>query len=346
MKTWAIEAMKKIRFGVVGTNKITDWLLAGAAQDERFELVAVCSRTQERADDFAKDYGAKYTFTSVEEMAKSDVVDAVYIATPNCTHAEIAITCMDHGKHVLCEKPMASNAKEVKRMIEASRKNKVTLMEAMIATMNPNFYVVKDMLPKLGKIRRYFASYCQYSSRYDKFKEGIVLNAFQPGLSNGAMMDIGVYTIYPLIALFGKPVEINAQGVLLSSGTDGQGTVNLRYADMNATVLYSKIANSYLPTEIEGEDGNLLMDEIHTIRKVTYIPRPAAMSGRGPKAEPQEVGVQLNHDDYYYEVAEFINLIEQGKIESDINSHAVSLATIEVIDEVRRQLGVVFPADK
>lgn len=337
--------MRKIRFGVVGTNKITDWVLAGAREDERFELAAVCSRTQERADEFAAKYGVKHTFTSVEEMAKSDLIDAVYIATPNSTHARIAVTCMDYGKHVLCEKPMASNAQEVKQMIEASQRNHVTLMEAMIATMNPNFNVVRDMLPKLGKIRRFFASYCQYSSRYDKFKEGIVLNAFQPELSNGAMMDIGVYTIYPLVALFGKPLEINAQGVVLSSGADGQGAVNLRYADMNATVLYSKIANSYLPSEIQGEDGNLVMDEIHTIRKVTYIPRPAAMSGRGPKPEPQDVGVNAEHDDYYYEIKEFINLVEQGKTESEINSHAVSLATIEVIDEVRKQLGVVFPAD-
>jgi len=338
--------VKKVRFGVVGTNKITDWLLAGAKEDERFELSAICSRTQERADEFAAKYGVKHTFTSVEEMASSDVVDAVYIATPNCTHAEIAITCMNRGKHVLCEKPMASNAHEVKQMIEAAKKNHVTLMEAMIATMNPNFLRVRDLLPKLGTIRRFFASYCQYSSRYDKFKEGVVLNAFNPALSNGAMMDIGVYTIYPLIALFGKPKAVNAQGVMLSSGTDGQGVVNLLYDGMNATALYSKIANSYLPTEIEGEDGNLIMDEIHTIRKVTYIPRPAAMSGRGPKAEPQDMSVVSNHDDYYFEVAEFINLIEDGKLESEINSHAVSLATIEVIDEVRKQLGVAFPADK
>ena len=338
--------VKKVRFGVVGTNKITDWLLAGAQEDERFELSAICSRTQERADEFAAKYGVKQTFTSVEEMASSDVVDAVYIATPNCTHAEIAITCMNRGKHVLCEKPMASNAHEVKQMIEAANKNHVTLMEAMIATMNPNFIKVRELLPKLGTIRRFFASYCQYSSRYDKFKEGVVLNAFNPALSNGAMMDIGVYTIYPLIALFGKPKAVNAQGVMLSSGTDGQGVVNLLYDGMNATALYSKIANSYLPTEIEGEDGNLIMDEIHTIRKVTYIPRPAAMSGRGPKAEPQDVSVKAEHDDYYYEVAEFINLIEQEKMESEINSHAVSLATIEVIDEVRKQLGVAFPADK
>ena len=336
---------KKVRFGVVGTNKITDWLLAGAKEDKRFELSAICSRTQERANEFAAKYGVEHTFTSVEEMASSDVVDAVYIATPNCTHAEIAITCMNHGKHVLCEKPMASNAREVRRMIEVAKKNNVTLMEAMIATMNPNFMKVREYLPQLGTIRRYFASYCQYSSRYDKFKEGIVLNAFDPSLSNGAMMDIGVYTIYPLVALFGKPKEINAQGVILSSGADGQGVVNLLYDGMNATVLYSKIANSYLPTEIEGEEGNLVMDEIHTIRKVTYIPRPAAMSGRGPKAVPQDVSVVADHDDYYYEVAEFINLIEKGKQESEINSHAVSLATIEVIDEVRKQLGVMFPAD-
>jgi predicted dehydrogenase len=278
-------------------------------------------------------------------MAASDVVDAVYIATPNCTHAEIAITCMNHGKHVLCEKPMASNAREVRMMIESARKNNVVLMEAMIATMNPNFLKVREMLPKLGTIRRYFSAYCQYSSRYDKFKEGIVLNAFQPQLSNGAMMDIGVYTIYPLVALFGKPESVSAQGVVLSSGADGQGVVNLYYNGMNATAIYSKIANSYLPSEIEGEDGNLVMDEIHTIRKVTYIPRPAAMSGRGPKAEPQDVSAKVEHDDYYYEMAEFINLIEQGKLESDINSHAVSLATIEMIDEVRKQLGVVYPAD-
>lgn len=338
--------VKKVKFGVVGTNKITDWLLTGAHEDERFELSAICSRTQERADEFAAKYGVKHTFTSVEEMASSDVVDAVYIATPNCTHAKIAITCMNQGKHVLCEKPMASNAQEVKQMIDAAKENHVVLMEAMIATMNPNFLKVKELLPNLGVIRRYFASYCQYSSRYDKFKEGVVLNAFNPVLSNGAMMDIGIYTIYPLIALFGKPKAINAQGFMLSSGTDGQGVVSFLYDGMNATVLYSKIANSYLPTEIEGEDGNLILDEIHTIRKVTYIPRPAAMSGRGPKAEPQDMSVVNNHDDYYYEVAEFINLIEHGKLESNINSHAVSLATIEVIDEVRKQLGVVFPADK
>ncbi|MCD7850582.1 MAG: Gfo/Idh/MocA family oxidoreductase [Parabacteroides sp.] len=336
----------KVRFGVVGTNFITDWVIAGARQDERFELVAVCSRKQETADAFAAKHQIPYTFTSLEEMAKSPLVDAVYIASPNFLHAEQSILCMKHGKHVLCEKPFASNAREAGEMIAASRKYNVTLMEAMKPTLTPNFLSVRENLGRLGTVRRYFSSYCQYSSRYDKFKEGIVLNAFKPELSNGAMMDIGIYTVYPMVVLFGRPGKIDASGIVLSSGADGQGAVNFEYDGMNATVLYSKIANSSLPTEIQGEDGNMTLDRINIISKVTYTPRLAAASGKGPVAEPQDISAVADRDEYYYEVAEFIDLIQSGKRESAINSHENSLITLEIIDEVRRQLGIVYPADQ
>ncbi|WP_295935574.1 Gfo/Idh/MocA family oxidoreductase [uncultured Alistipes sp.] len=349
---------KKIRFGIIGTNFIADWVIAGARQDERFELTAVCSRTQERADEFAAKHDIPHTFTSLEQMARSESIDAVYIATPNYLHARQSILCMSHGKHVLCEKPFASNAREAREMIAASQKYGVALMEAMIPTLNPNFGIVRDYLPRLGTVRRYFASYCQYSSRYDKFKEGVVLNAFDPTLSNGAIMDIGIYTIYPMVALFGRPRTIDASGVVLSSGADGQGVVNFGYGGMNATVLYSKIANSFLPSEIEGEEGNLLLDAIHIPRSVTYIPRGAAASG-GAAAQDRtkasdgisgnngglRIDVALDKDVYYYEVAEFIDLVLQGRRESAVNSHDNSLVTMEIIDEIRRQLGVVYPAD-
>ena len=337
--------MRKIRFGVIGTNNISDWVIAGGRQDERFELVAVCSRTQERADEFAAKHNIPHTFTSLEEMAKSPLIDAVYIATPNYVHAEQSILCMNHGKHVLCEKPFASNAREVRQMIEAAQRNNVTLMEAMISTLNPNFLIAKDKLKDLGTIRRYFASYCQYSSRYDKFKEGIILNAFKPELSNGAVMDIGIYTIYPMVALFGKPQKIEAQGIVLHTGADGQGAVNFQYDGMNATVLYSKIANSALPTEIEGEAGNLLLDKIHITKQVDFIPRQVTAQGKDQENHCQSIGVPLDKSEYYYEMAEFMNLIEQGKQESILNSWENSLTTIEIIDEIRRQLGVHYPAD-
>lgn len=337
--------MEKVRFGVVGTNFITDWVIAGAREDSRFELAAVCSRTRERGEEFAAKHNIPYIFTSLEEMASSDKVDAIYIASPNYMHAEQSILAMSHGKHVLCEKPLASNAREAKEMIAASEQYGVALMEAMKSTLSPNFRAVMQNLHRIGTPRRYFASFCQYSSRYDKYKEGVVLNAFRPELSNGAMMDIGVYTIYPLVALFGKPQSISAQGVVLSSGADGQGAVNMQYDGLNATVLYSKIANSQLPAEIQGEEGNILIDRIQTPVDVRFYPRQAPASGHEKRVEGELLSREESHNEYYYEIQEFIDMILSGRRESEINSHATSLATMEIIDEVRRQIGVHYPAD-
>lgn len=338
--------MKRVRFGVVGTNFITEWVIAGAREDERFSLSAVCSRTQERGEEFAARYNIPHIFTSLEEMAASDKVDAIYIATPNSLHSRQSILCMQHGKHVLCEKPLAANAREAREMVAASQKYGVTLMEAMKSTLSPNFRAVLDNICRIGTPRRYFASFCQYSSRYDKFKEGIILNAFRPELSNGALMDIGTYTIYPLVVLFGKPSEISAQGIMLPSGVDGQGAVNMQYDGMNATVLYSKIANSQLPAEIEGEDGNILIDRIQTPVDVRFYPRQAPASGHEKRSEGEVLSTSQPHNEYFYEIKEFIDLIEQGRIESDINSHQSSITTLEIIDEVRRQLGVRYPSDR
>ncbi len=327
----------KIRFGVIGTNNITDWFLKGAFMDNRFELMAVCSRSKDKALEFARKHNAPLIFTSLEDMASSSEVDAIYIATPNSLHARHAILCMSHGKHVLCEKPLASNAKEVYAMIEASQRYGVALMEAMKTTLTPNFRYLLSHLNEAGKLRRFFASYCQYSSRYDKLKEGVVLNAFRPDLSNGAVMDIGVYTIYPMVTLFGKPEKIIANGLILPTGVDGQGTVMFRYPDMEASVIYSKIANSYLPSEIEGEQGTVSIYDIHDFRKMDFHSCP----GR----ELVKWGETEYMDEYYYELKEFINVIEAEKTESSINTHSNSLVTIEIIDEIRRQVGVRFPAD-
>lgn len=327
----------KVRFGIVGTNFITEKILKAAKLESRFELVAVYSRTQERADFFAQKYDIPHTFTSLEDMAASSLIDAVYIASPNSLHAQQSILFMNHGKHVLCEKPFASNAKEVKEMIATAKENNVTLMEAMKPTLTPNFLAIRNYVKELGIIRRYFSCYCQYSSRYDNLKNGIVENAFKLELSNGAVMDLGVYAIYPMVVLFGRPKKIDATGLLLSTGVDGQGAVNFEYEGMNATVLYSKIANSSLPTEIQGEEATLTADRINVISKVTIKRREDGV----------EIDVSAPHDsdEYYFEVKEFVDLIQNRELNSSINSLENSLITIEIIDEIRKQLGVVYPAD-
>ena len=327
--------MNKVRFGVIGTSAICERFLNAASTHENFELIAVYSRKLETAKEFGEKQGAKLFFDNIENFAKCKEIDAVYIASPNAFHAEQAIVCLNNKKHVLCEKPMASNLKEVENMIKVAEKNKVLLMEAMRLTVLPNFLSVKENIHKIGKIRRYFASYCQYSSRYDKYKEGIILNAFKKELSNGALMDIGVYCIHPMVSLFGKPNDVISNGIFLDTGVDGQGTAIFTYDDFSSVIMYSKISDSKLPIEIQGEEGTIISDGIH-FNNVKIVYR----DGR-----EENISICQRKDDMYYELDEFIKLINNNEIDSNKNSHLNSLIAIELMDKIRKEIGLEFPAD-
>ncbi|HZH58131.1 MAG TPA: Gfo/Idh/MocA family oxidoreductase [Metabacillus sp.] len=326
-----------VRLGIIGTNWITESFIQAASKIEDFSLTAVYSRTSEKAGEFADKYGAKHTYTDLNEFAGSSEFDAVYIASPNSLHASQAILCMQNGKHVLCEKPIASNTDEVSQMIAAAKEHNVVLMEALKTTQLPNFHAVKENLHKIGKVRRYFASYCQYSSRYDKYKEGTVLNAFKPEFSNGSLMDIGIYCVYPAVALFGEPREVKASSYMLESGVDGEGSILLTYDDMDAVIMYSKITNSYVPSEIQGENGSIIIDKIHT---------PESVKIQYKDGTVEDITKEQDSESMYYEAKEFISLILQNKQQSELNSHQNSIITATILEKARKQIGLVYPADQ
>lgn len=246
-----------IRFAVIGTNWITDRFLQAGEELADFTCTAVYSRSAEKGQAFAEKYGIDTVFTNLQQMAESDTFDAVYIASPNALHKEQAMLMMEHQKHVLCEKPFASHRKEVEEMIAAAKKHHVCLMEAMKTTFLPNFLQIKQHLDQLGPIRQVVAHYCKYSSRYDAYRSGELPNAFKPELSNGSLMDIGVYLVYPVISLFGLPNQITARGYKLSSGVDGNGSVLLQYDGHQALLFHSKISTSHLSAEIQGEGSQI-----------------------------------------------------------------------------------------
>ncbi|MCR8644662.1 Gfo/Idh/MocA family oxidoreductase [Paenibacillus sp. N1-5-1-14] len=325
-----------IRFGIIGTNWITDRLIEAARQVEGFELTAVYSRTEEQGKSFQHKHSIPHLYTNLEQFAASKEFDAVYIASPNSLHAEQSILCMNHGKHVLCEKPVASNAREFEGMIEASRRNNVLLMEALKSTLQPNFKAIQDNLHKIGPVRRYFASFCQYSSRYDAYKEGTVMNAFKPELSNGSMMDIGIYCIYPMVVLFGKPEAVKASGVMLDSGVDGSGSLLVSYKDLDGMMMHSKITNSHVPSEIQGEKGSIMISKISQLSGLEIRYNDGTVESI---AQPQVENTM------FYEVQHFVELLQNGLVESPINTFANSTITLEIMDEARKQLGIVYPAD-
>ncbi|MGL5067209.1 MAG: Gfo/Idh/MocA family protein [Sarcina sp.] len=319
--------MNKVRFGIIGTSKITEQFLEAASRHNKFELVAVYSRDIEKAKSFGKKYNASLFFDNIEAFASSKKFDAVYIASPNVLHCMQSITCMRGNKHVLCEKAFAVNVNEAQTMIETARKYNVLLTEAMRSTSSKGFIELKNNLHKIGKVRGYFASFCQYSSRYDAYKKGIVENIFKKEMCAGSLMDIGVYTIAPMINLFGSPKTILANSYMLESGVDGKGSAIFDYGEFDAVVTHSKISNSKLGVEIQGEDGvilanNILFEEVKIVYK---------------NGDVEELYKESLENNMFYEIDDFISNIIEGNIDSKINLLSNSLKVVEVLEKIRKQ---------
>ena len=323
-----------IRFAVIGTNWITRQFVDAAHETGKFKLTAVYSRSLEQAQSFANDYLVEHLFTSLEAMAQSEDIDAVYIASPNSLHAPQTELFLRHKKHVICEKPLASNIDEAERVIAAARENQVVLFEAFKTASLPNFQQLQQALPKLGQIRKAFINYCQYSSRYQRYLDGENPNTFNPDFSNGSIMDIGFYCLASAIALWGEPQQIQASASLLESGVDAHGVVMLDYGDFSVTLQHSKVSDSTLPSEIQGEAGALVIEKISECQKVSFVPRG---SKEQDLSQPQHINTML------YEAEEFARLVENNEV--DHPGLEVSRITAKVQTEIRRQTGVVFPAD-
>lgn len=326
-----------IRFATIGTNFVVDWFVESTKSCDDLEYVAAYSRTIEKARAFGEKYGGRMFFDDLEKMAKCEEIDAVYIASPNSLHYEQAMLMMQHKKHVLIEKTIASNRREVQSLIETAKENKVVMMEAMRSVFDPGFYAIEKAIEAIKPVRRASFHYCQYSSRYDKFKNGIVENAFNPKFSNGALTDIGVYCVHPMMKLFGKPKEVMAQAIILPDSIDGEGTIIAKYDDMLAEMTYSKISDGKVQSQIEGEKGTILIDRITEPREVvTYF-----RDGSVEKAEIVTAKEEKNN--LVYEAAEWSDMIRKCDY-SDKHSR-YSLMAVDVMDEARKQQGIVFPAD-
>nr|WP_287856738.1 Gfo/Idh/MocA family oxidoreductase [Klebsiella sp.] len=323
-----------IRFAVVGTNWITKQFVDAAHETGKYKLTAIYSRSLEQAQAFASDYPVEHLFTSLEELAQCADVDAVYIASPNSLHFPQTRLFLSHKKHVICEKPLASNLQEVEAAIKVARENNVVLFEAFKTASLPNFLLLKQSFDKIGKLRKAFINYCQYSSRYQRYLDGENPNTFNPAFSNGSIMDIGFYCLASAVALWGEPRSVHASASLLESGVDGQGTVVLSYGDFDVTLHHSKVSDSAIPSEIQGEAGALVIEKISECQKVCFIPR-----GGKPQdlTQPQHINTML------YEAEEFARLVEANEVAHP--GLEVSRITAKLLSEIRRQTGVVFPVD-
>ncbi len=324
-----------MRFGIIGTNFISDRFLY-ALPFTCAKAAAVYSRKRETGEAFAKKHGIPLVFTSFADFLASDGFNAVYVASPNFLHKEQSIAALKAGKHVLCEKPIAPSLREYEQMKAVADGAGLVLLEAMRPTYDLAWTsIASEVLPTLKKIRSVHLDFCQYSSRYDAFLAGTVQNAFNPLLSNAALLDIGVYPISIAARLFGKPRAVKSQSFFLSNGFEGGGDVLLAYDGFAAHISYSKVCDSATPSYIVGEGGSI------TIDKLTE-PSAVCVKRRSEDAWDMPIPKSPAPDNMFLEINAFCARVAARDTEWD---SGITRTTLSIMDEVRRENGILFPSD-
>ena len=249
-----------LRFGTIGSGWITDEYIHGAVDSGLWQLTAVYSRTEERARAYADRHGAKLAFTSVQAMATSTEGDAGYVASPNALHYQHCKVLLEHGKHVICEKPLCAQAAKVRELQAIAAAQGVVFLEAIMFLHLPQRKLLEEALEQLGPISLAKIDFCQRSSKLDAYQKGDLPNIFNPKLETGALMDLGVYCVYPALYLFGRPERFQIVPRMLESGADGAGVITMEYPDKLVALTYSKLGQAGANTDFQGPEGTLSVE--------------------------------------------------------------------------------------
>ena len=321
-----------MKLAIIGTSLIVETFIDAVRQCPEIELAAVYSRTEENARRFAEHFGIAGTYTNLETLAAAPEVDGVYIASPNACHFEQSLLMLRGGKHVLCEKPATTCEAELVELLRVAKEHGVVFLEASKHLFSPGIRLLRERLPEIGPVRRVALAYHQYSSRYDDFKRGIVHNVFTPELGGGALLDIGVYCVQMMVALFGAPRGLVSMSMPLHTGVDGQGAAVAKYDGFLVELSYSKIIQAVGPNEIVGEAGSLVFEHLSRIEQIQVVMR---------NGETRQVSCHSLPNQMTYEVQAFYEMAHNP--EQAARYHEYSRMALAVMDEIKRQQGLKVP---
>jgi predicted dehydrogenase len=326
--------MKTTSWGIIGPGKIAAKFATALTMVEGTRLRAVASRDLARADAFALAHGAEHAYDSYEYLVSDPDVDVVYVATPHGYHAEHSILCLRHGKAVLCEKPLALSAREVRQMIDASQQSGAFLMEAMWTRFLP---VMRETMELIGSGRIGTVKYIRADFGFPApFHPDSRL--YKLRLGGGALLDIGIYPLFLCMQLLGVPERVTAAGRLSPTGSDETSHAILQYPDgASAVVSCTLSCHTSLTAEIAGTLGMI------------RIPSPWYKNDRLEwnlaGEPPTTVMLEPMVNGFEYQIREVMSCMDRGLIESPLLPHAFSLKMSETMDEIRRQTGVVYPGE-
>jgi predicted dehydrogenase len=321
-----------MRWGVAATGSIAASMCEALRTVPDAEIVAVGSRSQDAADTFAERFGIARAHGTYEALWADDEVDIVYIASPHSHHHAMTIAALDAGKHVLCEKAFAVNAAQAREMVEAARRNDRFLMEAMWTWFIPAVVDIRQRVlnGEIGDLKVVEANFGIPVDDPDGRHRRI-------DLAGGAMLDIGIYPVTFARFLAGDPVEAKVSGTLGSTGVDANvgGVVTFERGVLGVFHTSLDMMTS-LRASVFGTRGRIDVDAPFWF--------PSSFTVRVNGEDP--VVVELPHRGLAHEAEHAMDRIRAGHRESDVIPLATTVSTMELLDDIRAQLGVVYPEER
>jgi len=323
-----------MKFAIVGTNYMSDIFIDTLKDVEGGTVSAIISRSIDKARNFAEKYNIDNYFDNYEDAVDSKNFDAVYIATPNSTHKEIARFFLENRIPVILEKPFCVNEFEAKELFDLSKENKTFILDAIVPLYTDNYLNIKKNLHLVGKLHRIDLTYSQYTKTWDIYLEDKSKTAYNLQNATGALMAIGIYNVAFLEGLFGKAKDIKAIGTFQDNGVDHEVSALFKYDDYEATMHCARGVVSNNINSIAGEKGNIYFSTINRIEKVWFEDRLS-----------KEI-VDLTVNDKLpmaYEIQEFIDCINENRYESDLLSHELSLDILKTMSKIRKEINLKYP---
>ncbi|MCT0161182.1 Gfo/Idh/MocA family protein [Lactiplantibacillus pentosus] len=262
-----------MRLGILGTGKIVQEFLPMVKTIPSIELGGLLStpRSVERAHDLQQQYQIATVYTDYATLLADAAIDTVYVALPNSLHYQYAKQALLAGKNVICEKPFTLVAEQLAELKDLALSRDLVLIEAITNQYLENYQAIRRDLPDLGKLKIIECNYSQYSSRYDQFKAGTVLPAFDPKLGGGALMDLNIYNIHFVVGLLGAPTHVQYLANV-ERNIDTSGILVLTYPDVKVVCIGAKDCTSPVRSTIQGTDGSIVLNgPTNTVESFTEI---------------------------------------------------------------------------
>ncbi len=249
-----------MKVGIVGNGMIVPIAIEAMLRAE-IEVTALWCRNASKGKPIVEKYQIQDQYTDYQAFLNDDSFDTVYIGLTNALHYQYAKDAILARKHVIVEKPFTISTAEAKELQALALKHGCMLFEAILSRYSKNYEHLKDELQKIGKIKLIQANFSKYSSRYDKFRKGIITPTFDKARGGGSLMDLNVYNIHFVVGLFGLPKKVQYYPNLAENGVDTSGILIMEYPDFQAVCTAAKDSTSDPFVIIQAEEGTIVYPE-------------------------------------------------------------------------------------